>query len=49
MIEAAHEVNSKIEWIYSTVRANSFQQATEEGILEIDFAEYEDCFFADVE
>lgn len=48
LITAAKEVNTKIEWIFSTIRTNAYQASADDGLLEVDFADYEDCFFADV-
>ena len=30
------------------IKAEMYQQHSDEGLLEIEFEEYEDCFFADV-
>ena len=42
------EVNEKVIDINKTVRANMYSPTTDEGFLEIDPADYEDCFDVDV-
>ena len=41
-------VNQKVIEINETVRANQYSAATDEGFLEIDPEDYEDCFDIDV-
>ena len=41
-------VNSKVIEINETVRANQYSATTDEGFLEIDPEDYEDCFDVDV-
>ena len=48
LLTATAEVNYKINMICSKVKENAYTQHTDEGVLEVDFAEYEDCFFVDV-
>lgn len=44
----AREIDNKINELFTTVRINRYDPETDEGLLEVDFAEYEDCFFSDV-
>lgn len=48
LVAAATEVNDKINSIFNRLKENVYSQHTDEGLLEVDFAEYEDCFFVDV-
>ena len=43
------EVNKRIKGIQAKISANLYNEATDEGLLELDFAEYEDCFFIDAQ
>ena len=48
LLQATNEANDKVVEIFQTIQANKYCPQTDEGFLEIDFAEYEDCFFIDV-
>ena len=48
IVTASEEVNQKINEIFSKLKANAYQQHTDEGLLEIEFEEYEDCYFVDI-
>ena len=48
ILTATNEVNDKINTIFSRIKENVYSQHTDEGLLEVDFAEYEDCYFVDV-
>lgn len=43
------EVNKLVKAIYAKIRANGYNETSDEGLLEVDFAEYEDCYFTDVQ
>ena len=43
------EANKRIKGIQAKISANLYNEATDEGLLELDFAEYEDCFFIDAQ
>ena len=49
IVTASEEVNQKINEIFSKLKGNAYSQHTDEGLLEIEFEEYEDCFFVDME
>ena len=49
IVTASEEVNEKINEIFSKLKASAYSQHTDEGILEIEIEEYEDCFFVDIE
>lgn len=48
IVTASQEVNEKIDAIYSKLKANVYCQDTDQGLLEIEYEEYEDCFFVDI-
>ena len=48
VLKATNEANEKVIEIFQTIQANIYCPQTDEGFLEIDFAEYEDCYFIDV-
>ena len=49
IVTASEEVNEKINEIFSKLKASAYSQHTDEGLLEIEIEEYEDCFFVDIE
>ena len=49
LLIATNEANDKINEIFSKLQGNAYNQQTDEGVLEVEFAEYEDCFYVDVE
>ena len=49
LIKETGDINKKIKDICMKIKANIYNEASDEGLLELDFAEYEDCFFVDVQ
>ena len=47
ILTRTEEVNAKINEIYKSIHVNMFNPSTDEGVLEIDFSEYDDCYFVD--
>ena len=47
LLQSADEVNRKVNEIYTRLRQNEWNEQTDEGLLEVDFTEYEDCFLID--
>ena len=48
LIQATDDVNRRIKEIYVKIQTNLYKEDAAEGLLEIDFANYEDCFYVDV-
>ena len=48
ILDKTMAVNQKVEEIYTLVKTNMFSAETDEGFLEKDFTEYDDCFFVDI-
>ena len=47
-MQATDEVQKKIKAILFKLQANAYCEETDEGLLEIDIANYEDCFYVDM-
>ena len=49
LLDETDEVIKRIDAIQAKIQSNLYNEASDEGLLDIDFAEYEDCFFVDVQ
>ena len=47
-MQATNEADVKINQILAKIKMHLYVAESDEGLLEIDFADYEDCFFVDM-
>jgi len=43
------DVNKRVKAIQIKIKENTYNETSGEGLIDLEFAEYEDCFFVDTQ